>query len=401
MERVSAHLLTNGIIHSVSDPYATAVLVADGVIAWLGGDDSADRVAGAEVPRLDLAGAVVAPTFVEPRGTAADARAALGRGTAVVTVLEGWDPAEEADEADAAVVAPRDASADAVAPGPVATVRYRAVETDREGSAGLWLATDGRHAPAELAGLVAEATRAGEQAFLVAPHPTAGPDAGGSGDADAVARAQAAALAALRAAADALGTPALGRLRHRLDVTGPVSAEDRALLAATGTCVHVAPDAAGVLRAPVASLLADAVPVTLGAGVAGDPWAAVRAALAHPDEAERISARSAFTAATRTGLRALPDVPAAQVEASPRLVVSAGATFAVWDADAVTVQSPDGRVAAWSTDTRAGTPLLPALDAETALPRWAATWVDGEPVAQAADAPDGLAEGSSPRGGAV
>lgn len=39
-------------------------------------------------------------------------------------------------------------------------------------------------------------------------------------------------------------------------------------------------------------------------------------------------------------------------------------------------------MAAWSTDTRAGTPLLPALDAETALPRWRATWVDGRIAAE-------------------
>ncbi|MBN6749637.1 hypothetical protein JRF68_01550, partial [Micrococcus luteus] len=105
-------------------------------------------------------------------------------------------------------------------------------------------------------------------------------------------------------------------------------------------------------------------------------------ALSHPDPDERISARSAFAAATRTPLRALPDAPAAGLSVAPRLTVSAPAVFGVWDADAVAVQSPDGRVAAWSTDTRAGTPLLPALDAETALPRWRATWVDGRIAAE-------------------
>ena len=369
MSRVRAHLLTNGIIHSASDPYATAALVADGVVAWLGSDDSAALVAGPEVPRQDLDGAVVAPAFVAPWGTAADARDALLRGTAVVTVLEGWD-ARSQGQADAAPPAPSSRPA-------ARTVVYRAPETVDAAAAGVWLPTDDGLDASSLAGLVAASTQAGEQAYLVPAHRDH------TGDPDAAARAQSAAVAALRSVAGELGAPALGRVRHRLAVTGPLDAADRGFLAGIGVSVTVAPDAEGVLRAPVASLLADAVPLALAAGPDGDPWAAVRAALTHPEEDERISARSAFTAATRTGLRVLPDVPAARVEATPRLVVSAAATFAVWDADAVTVQSPDGRVAAWSTDTRAGTPLLPALDAETALPRWRATWLDGAVAAQA------------------
>jgi len=56
---VSAHLLTRGIIHSTTDPYAQALLVRDGMIAWLGADDSADRVADPGDERRDLDGAVV------------------------------------------------------------------------------------------------------------------------------------------------------------------------------------------------------------------------------------------------------------------------------------------------------------------------------------------------------
>ena len=57
---MSAHLLTRGIIHSTTDPYAQALLVRDGMIAWLGADDSADRVADPGDERRDLDGAVVA-----------------------------------------------------------------------------------------------------------------------------------------------------------------------------------------------------------------------------------------------------------------------------------------------------------------------------------------------------
>ena len=37
---MSAHLLTHGIIHSTTDPYAQALLVRDGMIAWLGADEA-------------------------------------------------------------------------------------------------------------------------------------------------------------------------------------------------------------------------------------------------------------------------------------------------------------------------------------------------------------------------
>lgn len=374
MERVSAHLLTNGIIHSSTDPYAQSLLVRDGVIAWLGADDSADRVADPADARTDLDGAVVVPAFVEPLARPADVADALRRGTAVLTVLAGPEG-----------FAPRD--------GDVRTVAYRHAAGPAEGTAGVWLAVAPDADPAELAAVLGEATRAGEQAYLV--HGAAADGAGPADVEDAVA-AQAAAIAALRRVGQELGAPALGRVRHRLVVTSPVSAEDRAFLASAAVSATVAPGADGVLRAPVASLLADAVPVALGAGPGRDPWAAVRAALSHPDEAERISARSAFAAATRTPLRALADTPAAGVDAAPRLAVSAPALFGVWETDAVAVQSPDGRVAAWSTDTRAGTPLLPALDADTPLPRWRSTWVDGVVAAQAvpttgADGVDGRA----------
>jgi hypothetical protein len=43
----------------------------------------------------------------------------------------------------------------------------------------------------------------------------------------------------------------------------------------------------------------------------------------------------------------------------------APATFAVWEVDELMVQVADNRVQSWSTDPRARTPLLPALDTGT------------------------------------
>ena len=61
---VPATLYRRAVVHSAADPFAEAVLVADGVVVWLGPDDVADRIAGdAEV--VDLGGALITPAFVD------------------------------------------------------------------------------------------------------------------------------------------------------------------------------------------------------------------------------------------------------------------------------------------------------------------------------------------------
>jgi len=60
----STLLLLNGRVHSPSMPDATAMAVRDGIVAWLGSDDvGRAQFPGAEV--ADLAGAFVAPAFVD------------------------------------------------------------------------------------------------------------------------------------------------------------------------------------------------------------------------------------------------------------------------------------------------------------------------------------------------
>lgn len=54
-------LLHGGRVHSPADEGATALLVRDGVIAWVGRDDGAPTAGGA----VDLAGALVTPAFVD------------------------------------------------------------------------------------------------------------------------------------------------------------------------------------------------------------------------------------------------------------------------------------------------------------------------------------------------
>lgn len=56
-------LYRGGVIHSSADPFAQAILVDDGVVTWLGDDDTAQHLKADEV--VDLDGALVAPAFVD------------------------------------------------------------------------------------------------------------------------------------------------------------------------------------------------------------------------------------------------------------------------------------------------------------------------------------------------
>ncbi|MHA7282867.1 amidohydrolase [Arthrobacter sp. TMS2-4] len=113
-----------------------------------------------------------------------------------------------------------------------------------------------------------------------------------------------------------------------------------------------------------ASLLSAGVLVALGSDspvTPLDPWASVRACLRHSNASENISARAAFIAHTRAGWRLSGRSPM-----MGQLAPGTPASFAVWKVDELMVQTPDNRVQSWSTDPRAGTPLLPALDTENA-----------------------------------
>lgn len=184
----------------------------------------------------------------------------------------------------------------------------------------------------------------------------------------------------LRAAANDVGVDAVRAARHRLEHLEMPSDQDLALIADLGVVASVQPafDAAwggpggmyarrlGPERAaalnPFAAMLARGVVIAFGSDAPVtplDPWGAVRAAASHTHAPHAISARAAFAAHTRGGRRAARD----EARAPGALVVGAPATYAIWAPGPLVVQAPDGRVAAWSTDPRSGTPPLPDLAA--------------------------------------
>jgi predicted amidohydrolase YtcJ len=112
---------------------------------------------------------------------------------------------------------------------------------------------------------------------------------------------------------------------------------------------------------PFGSFFAAGVPVCFGSDSPVTPlrpWSGVRACLEHTTPEERLSARAAFLGHTRAGWRAARY----RNPMAGQLVPGAPASFAVWDVEELMVQVADGRVQSWSTDPRARTPLLPALD---------------------------------------
>jgi hypothetical protein len=202
-------------------------------------------------------------------------------------------------------------------------------------------------------------------------------------------------VAGVRAAASHAGLERVRALRHRVEHAEAMTDETIAAFAHFGLIASVQPafDAAwggddgmyaarlGRERArtlnPFAAMTRAGVPLVLGSDspvTPLDPWGTVRAAAFHRTAAHRVSARAAFQAHTRGGWRAIGRDDAGV------LVPGAPADYAVWQVGDLVVQTPDERVANWSTDPRSGTPGLPDLTPGTPLPTALTTVVAGRTV---------------------
>jgi predicted amidohydrolase YtcJ len=210
-------------------------------------------------------------------------------------------------------------------------------------------------------------------------------------------------LAGLRAAELLVGTDALVRARHRLEHVEMIDADGIATMAELGVVASVQPvfdawwggpdglysrrlgDRSEAMN-PFGSMARAGVVLAFGSDTPVtpiDPWGAVRAAAWHHDPAERLTVRAAFGAHTRGGWRAVRD------DEGGILAPGSPATLAVWDVPGeLTVQTPDERVASWSTDPRAGVPVLPSLHPDEELPTCHRTYVDGALIYDHEDPPE-------------
>ncbi len=201
-------------------------------------------------------------------------------------------------------------------------------------------------------------------------------------------------VAGFAEAAAAIGDAPVRAAQHRLEHVEMVDASAREVLVRLGVLASVQPvfdalwgggsgmytDRLGAERAatlnPFASMQAAGIPLAFGSDAPVTPlapWAAVRAAVHHHQPTERLTARAAFTAHTRGGWRAAARRGGVLAPGEP-------ATLAIWQCDELVVETPDDRVAAWSTDPRAGVPGLPSLEPGTTDPVCLETIVAGRTV---------------------
>ena len=71
-------LYRGGAVYSTTDPFATALLVDGDTVAWLGSEEAADARVGEVDDVVDLAGALVAPAFVDAHVHVTETGLALG-----------------------------------------------------------------------------------------------------------------------------------------------------------------------------------------------------------------------------------------------------------------------------------------------------------------------------------
>lgn len=357
-------LYVNASVYSPVDPFATAILVDGPTIAWLGSDSAAQVMAGERTTAVDVQGAVITPAFVaHQRITDSEQQIVSPRqGYGAVELLS-----EDAQTLDRAVSRASDAG---LVPLPI--LIHAVTEASAVNSAGaprpcLGIETDTAQDQSALVEAVTAhfvaCSEARYQAVVVF-----GDRSGTTVDGAPLATVDAILEAAQRAT-DTVGERAFRSRGHRLVGVGELTEEQSESLARHALSVSSRPGAA-----PLTALARAGVPVTLMTEVE-NPWQAVKNALEAEEPSHRTSARAAFLALTRGVWRAQRDAQ----PLSGQLAPGAEASLAMWDAESLMVQQAQGTGASWSTDPRARTPALPALD-DPQLPVCERTVVGGNVI---------------------
>lgn len=386
MPDVGPALLYNGTIHSTAEPYAEAMLVENGQVAWLGSDETAERLTGDDYQRQDLDRALVAPAFVgisdletdqftaEAVATVLDTAAgSLGYSTLRLRLPVHVDQLGDETLEDALRDVLTRAETHPVEVFPV--IKLAGVEADggAPSIAPVNQALDLIDSVAEasshpialeikladvlpnLLGVRSWAAEAGRQLLIE----TAGVAAADVVDAVVTTQAH------LR---DLKQTPSPATPTVLIGFDSAAEEHWQQLL---NTGCHV------VLTGPghLATALRIGVP-TAAAPAAGElPWQLIAAHVHH--EQDPVSVRAGFNAQVRGAYRGLPGASPEQGQLNP----GSTATYAVWEVESLAVQTPNSTVAAWSTDTRARTPLLPYLESPASqerLPRLVSTVISGK-----------------------
>lgn len=402
-------MLVDGTIHSPSEPHAEAMFVQDGVISWIGSPETAGRLADSQHIRQELDRALVTPAFVGRLDrrladvaaaevvAALDGVARLGWGVIrMVLSLPVTELLENPDETRTHLIEALEAASEhplIVCPA----VRLTGFDTAQH------CGTGGQDT------LVSEAMR-----VLIGVDDAAGSpvsvevdlaELGGRTSQEQIDRLAGVSAAVARGSRQLLLDVAQVPAQ---DVTATVTAVRRQLRersatprpdlptvlvgfdsalpedweALIGSATHV------MLLGPgnLGCALSVGIPTSVAPPETESPWQLVAAHAHHPEKA--VSVRAAFNAQTRGAHRSLPGTGpdgAGLVGAGlgGQLDHGSAATYAVWEVESLAVQAPDSRTAAWSTDIRARTPLLPYIEQDHEsgrLPQLRATVVAGVEV---------------------
>jgi predicted amidohydrolase YtcJ len=191
---------------------------------------------------------------------------------------------------------------------------------------------------------------------------------------------------ALERVVERVGVAAVAQCGHRLEHLEMVADDQAAKLGSWGVIASVQPtfdalwgggdgmyaqrlgsDRAQRLN-PLALLASQGVPLAFGSDTpvtSINPWGAVSAAINHQTAGSAVSARAAFSAATRGAWRA----GGVRDGVTGTLVPGAPASYAVWEPGELEVAAPADGVARWSTDPRSRVPALPRLGSGDPLPQ--------------------------------
>lgn len=375
-------LLYNGTVHSTAEPYAEAMLVEDGQVAWLGSDETAERLRDDRMRIQDLDRALVAPAFVGMAGLTLEEVASgtvaevldvaadrLGYGALrlvigvhVEDLLEGAAAQSIAQALRSAAEHPVDVypaleligiDADGGAPSisPVNDLLDLLETLDSQAGRPIAALLHLSEVLPNLLGVRSWFAETGRQLLLEAT----------GQDPSVVVEGMVTTQKHLRELKQT-PSPAAPTVLVGFDSASRAHWED---LLNTGA--HVLLTSPGHL----ATALSVGVPTSAVPAPGENPWQLISSHVHHPQDP--VSVRAGFNAQTRGSYRSLVEAPPVAGQLNP----GTAATYAIWEVDSLAVQTPSSTVSAWSTDTRARTPLLPYLDGKT-LPRLISAVIQGQ-----------------------
>ncbi|MEX3609947.1 hypothetical protein VVR12_02720 [Rothia sp. LK2588] len=336
---MSTTVLRDGSVYSPADPYATAMVIQDGMVQWVGSDAGAESILDDSMQVEELEGDLLAPAFaaagirVHPEDDLQDTvqkyRAA---GYGALTFMLTPEALQQHHQhltslQDAAIYL---------------EIEHLHQIPDHLSVQGILLDPQGILENETGMSLLDEAQARGLKAALRA---------------DSSARIDAALQIALK-------MDSLQRMKLALRLDGVTDLTESHITQLSSMNVALGFTSGPALqKSALKAAITAGITSMLGSNPTQDSqllgWELALSMVSAGESDHQLSARATFAAMTKSCFRGMGH----RNPLMGQLVPQAPATFCRWRADQLMVQTPDSRVAAWSTDPRARIPLLPVLEA--------------------------------------